>query len=58
MRCSSGAGTRFGEEGHWLDGGPDAAKEGGFGCQPWSRMSAEVWRRARLPGGNSTFARG
>ena len=58
MRWSSGPGTRLGDEGQCDDGGPEDGKGGGLGCQPWARMSAEVWRRARLLGGSSTLARG
>jgi hypothetical protein len=61
-RRSSGPGIPFGLDGHWVDGGPEEDGNGGggcwWGCQPWARMSAEVCRRARLPGGSSTLARG
>jgi hypothetical protein len=57
MRWSSATAARFGDDGHWEEGGPDA-KGGGFGCQPWARISAEVCRRAKLLGGSSTFAKG
>lgn len=57
MRWSSWA-TRLGDDGQWVDGGPEDTNGGGFGCQPCARMSADVWRRARLPGGSSTLAKG
>jgi len=57
MRCSSGA-ARLGDDGHGPDGGPDDGNGLLLGCQPWARMSAEVWRRARLPGGGSAVASG
>jgi len=59
-------GVRCGLEGHcvlfcplaygeWLGccGGPAVAVLPGP-CHPWSRMSAEVWRRGRLVGGDVT----
>jgi hypothetical protein len=58
MRWSSGFGTRLGEEGHCVDGGPEVAKGDGLGCHPWARMSAEVCRRAKLLGGGSIIANG
>jgi hypothetical protein len=57
MRWSS-AGARFGDDGHCVDGGPDPANGEGLGCHPCARISAEVWRLARLLGGSSTLARG
>ena len=56
MRWSSGATIRLGEGGGHADGG--APSGGGPVCQPCARMSADVWRLARLPGGGSTAARG
>ncbi len=58
MRCSSGAGTRLGDGGHGAEGAPEEGNGAGPACQPWARMSAEVWRRAKLLGSGSTVDRG
>jgi len=51
-------GPLLGDDGHCADDWPDAKGEG-FACHPWTfRISAEVWRRGRLVGGEDTDARG
>lgn len=56
MRWSSGT-ARLGEEGHPEVGVFDAENGDGPAGQPWSRISADVWRLAIL-GGISTFDKG
>lgn len=41
-----------------LDGGTELNNGGLFACQACALISADVCRRARLPGGTSTFERG